>query len=85
MGIKVEHNGYQLGNNLTEFFSIPLEDEVNSEEFPRLKDKIYKLDIDPEEKANIINVISKLSIVNSIKEKNKITKEIEDFIKKYNL
>ena len=63
MGLTIKNKtSYELGNNLTEFFSIPVEiDDQEESAYSRLKDDIFKLDIDNEEKANIINKINSLS------------------------
>ena len=50
-----------------------------------LKNNIYSLDIDYEEKANIINAISKLNISKSSKEKRELKSKIEEFKKLHNL
>lgn len=88
MGLTVKNKtSYELGNNLTEFFSLPIEEheinEINSlKDYNELKNNIYLLDIDIEEKANIINKINSLK---NKKDKNKLIKEIENFKKMYNL
>lgn len=68
------------------FFKLPEEDEIQTpiDDYEELKEKIYKLKIDKEEKANIINLIGSLKTKNDF-EKNKIKKEIETFKDKYNL
>ena len=68
------------------YFKLPEEEEILNpiEDYEDLKNKIYKLKIDKEEKANIINLISSLKTKNEF-EKTKIKKEIESFKKKYNL
>ena len=53
--------------------------------YSRLKDDIFKLDIDNEEKANIINKINSLSTIKNNSEKKKIITEIENFKKEYDL
>ena len=50
-----------------------------------IKDKIYELYLDVEEKADILNKISKYKTTNSPKEKKELAREIESFIKEYNL
>lgn len=72
-------NSYELGNNLTEYFKIPIEEAKSPDEYSRLKDDIYSLDIDNEEKANILNKINSLNTTISIYQKKKIIKEIEEF------
>ncbi len=71
---------YELGNNLTEFFSIPIEETSDISEYSRLKDDIYSMDLDPEEKANILNKINSLNTTLSPATKRKIIKEIEQFM-----
>lgn len=87
MGLTIKNKtSYELGNNLTEFFSIPVEiDDQEESAYSRLKDDIFKLDIDNEEKANIINKINSLSTIKNYNEKKKIITEIETFKKEYNL
>lgn len=87
MGLKVRNTiNYELGNNLTEFFTVPT--EVPDEEpriYDDIKDKIYDLYLDVEDKAEILNKISKYNTTNSMTEKNKLKREIESFIEKYKL
>lgn len=87
MGLTIKNKtSYELGNNITEFFSIPVEiDDQEESAYSRLKDDIFKLDIDNEEKANIINKINSLSTIKNNNEKKKIITEIETFKKEYNL
>lgn len=81
MGLKIKtQTNYELGNNLTEFFSLPIETDDNEiTEYNRLKDEILSLDIDIEEKANIINKINSLNTIKQANEKRKIIKEINEF------
>ena len=75
-----------MGNNLTEFFDVPVEiPEEDTNIYDNIKDKIFELYLDVEEKAEILNAISKYKTTNSIKEKNKLKEQIERFIKEYNL
>lgn len=86
MGLTVKNKtSYELGNNLTEFFSIPLEEPVNPNEYSRLKDDIYSLELDPEEKANILNKINSLDTTLSDVNRRKTIKDIEKFKADYNL
>jgi predicted ribosome quality control (RQC) complex YloA/Tae2 family protein len=87
MGLTIKNKtSYELGNNLTEFFSLPVEiDNQEESSYSRLKDDIFKLDIDNEEKANIINKINSLSTIKNNSEKKKIITEIENFKKEYDL
>lgn len=86
MGLTIKNKtSYQLGNNLTEFFSIPLEEPIQNDEYRRLKDDIYKLDIDIEEKADIINKINSLNQEQNAVKKKKLLKEIETFCNEYDI
>lgn len=86
MGLTVKNkNSYELGNNLTEFFSLPIEETKTADEYSRLKDDIYTLDIDNEEKANILNKINSLNTTLSASQRRKIIKEIETFKNDYNI
>ena len=67
--------------SLNMFFSLPEEEKIDN--YDSLKNKIYKLDIDNEEKANIINKIN--SINNNYLQKKDILDEIDRFKIKYNL
>ena len=87
MGLTIKNKtSYELGDNLTEFFTLPLEiDNQEASAYSRLKDDIFEMDIDNEEKANIINKINSLSTIQSNAEKKKVIAEIESFKKEYNL
>lgn len=87
MGLKVKNTiNYELGNNLTEFFQVPTEvPEEDVKVYDDIKDKIYELYLDVEDKAEILNAISKYNTTNSIVEKRKLQKQIEAFIKEYDL
>ncbi len=86
MGLTVKNTtGFELGDNLTEFFKVPIIDDQPIDEYARLKDDIYSLDIDNEEKANILNSISKLKTIGNEKEKKKLKEEIRKFKEKYNI
>lgn len=86
MGLTIKNKtSYQLGNNLTEFFSVPLEEPIQNDEYRRLKDDIYKLDIDIEEKADIINKINSLNQEQNAVKKKKLLKEIETFCSEYDI
>lgn len=86
MGLTVKNKeNYELGNNLTEFFSVPIEVPTTQDEYSRLKDDIYSLDIDNEDKANMINKINSLSTNISLSKKKQILKDIEDFKDEYNI
>lgn len=86
MGIKVNKpTSFKLGDDVANYFDIEISDPIRGNDYDLLKKEIYKLDIDYEEKANIINSISKLSTSISNKEKKELIKQIEDFKKLYNL
>ena len=67
------NNSFELSDNLTNFFSLP-NDNDKEDNYDNLKSIIYTLDLDNEEKANILNKISLLNTTTSIKEKNKLKK-----------
>ena len=86
MGIKVNKpTSFKLGDDVASYFDIEISDPIRDNDYDLLKKEIYKLDIDYEEKANIINSISKLSASISNKEKKELIKQIEDFKKLYNI
>ena len=68
------------------YFNLPMDDNIlaPTEDYEDLKEQIYDLDIDYEEKANMINKIGSLKTKNDF-EKHKIKKEIEEFKKLHNL
>lgn len=77
-------NKYELESSISEYFEMPsLDIEINK--YDEIKTKINKLDIDIEEKANIINKINALNFTNSPKEIKKIEEEIDKFVKQYNI
>ena len=89
MGYKVNRQDL-LGTDNTLFtFDIDQSDSIyvelpeDNDDYSKLKNKIYKLNIDKEEKANIINKINQLKTNISNKEKKQIIKEIEEFKKSY--
>ncbi len=86
MGLKVDNpTTYRFNEDVASYFDIEIGDPIRDNDYELLKKEIYKLDIDSEEKANIINSINKLAITNSPKEKKELTKQIEDFKKLHNL
>lgn len=87
MGLTVKNkNEFVLSDEITNLLSFPVDIVTKDiENYENLKPFIYDLDIDNEEKANIINEINKLDTIISDKEKNKIMKEIDKFKEKYNL
>ena len=83
MGLLEKNSNKYESEDVLSFFTIPeVEKKIDYEE---LKNKIYSLKIDGEEKANIINSINKLSTSISKKEQREITKQIEEFKKVHNL
>lgn len=87
MGLTIKNQtNYELGDNLTEFFSVNIETaEISIDAYRRLKDEIFKLDIDVEEKANIINKINSLNTITKDSVKKKIIAEIDEFKEQYDL
>ena len=72
---------YDLGNNVGDFFSIPIEvPSIDVKISDDIKKRIYALDVDAEEKANILNKVSIYNTITNIKEKNRLKKEIETFL-----
>ena len=87
MAIKVKREDFlNLNENFDNYFSLPVDIDLPNEkdEYEELKNKIYNLKIDKEEKANIINKISSLKTKSDF-EKSKIIKEINNFKEKYNI
>lgn len=86
MGLKVDNpTTYRFNDDVANYFDIEIGEPIRDNDYELLKKEIYKLDIDSEEKANIINSINKLNINISKKEKREIIKQIEEFKKTYNL
>lgn len=85
MGLTIKNkNNYELSDNIASFFSLPIEEE-KEKNTEVLKEKIYKLKIDNEEKANIINKINLQATTKSKKEQATLQKEIEAFKVKYHI
>lgn len=76
---------YDLNDDIANFFSLPIEEPNEEINYKLLKKQIYNLDIDSEEKANIINKINSLSTNKNEVLKDKIKKEIQEIKIKYNL
>lgn len=76
-------NNFTLSDDLASVFSLPTEEKT--EDYNSLKQNIFSLSIDNEEKANIINKINLLSTTKNNKTKREIKKEIEIFKDKYSL
>lgn len=86
MGLKVQNNTTtRFNDDIQKYFNIDIEDSIKKNDYEILKKDIYNLDIDYEEKSNIINMINKISVTKSLKEKNTLIKKIEDFKKTHNL
>lgn len=86
MALKIDNpTTYRLNDNITDFFDVRIDEPIRENDYELLKKEIYKLDIDSEEKANIINSISKLNINISKKEQREIIKQIEEFKNRYHL
>lgn len=86
MGIKVDNpTTYRFNDDVASFFDIEMSEPPRNNDYELLKKEIYKLDIDSEEKANIINSIGKLNTSISQKEKNDLIKQIEQFKQKYKI
>lgn len=86
MGLKVDNpTTYRFNDDVASYFDIEIDDPIRENDYELLKKEIYKLDIDSEEKANIINSINRLSVSNSPKEKRELTIQIEEFKNTYKL
>ena len=86
MGLKVDNpTTYRFNDDVASYFDIEIGEPIRDNDYELLKKEIYKLDIDAEEKANIINNINKLNTSISKKEKRNLIKQIEEFKKNYNL
>jgi len=89
MGYKINRQDLLKTDNTLISFDIDNSDSLTIElpqpdnDYSELKEQIYKLDIDKEEKANILNKISLLNQNISLKEKKSIKQEIDKFKKKY--
>ena len=86
MGLKINNeNSYALSDDVSGFFTLPSNVALEEENYDTIRNQIYSMDLDVEEKANILNKISTYNTTNSIKEKNKLKKEIDNFIDYYEL
>lgn len=86
MGLKVDNpTTYRFNDDIASYFDVEIDDPIRENDYELLKKEIYKLDIDSEEKANIINSINRLSVSNSPKEKRELTIQIEEFKNTYKL
>ena len=83
MGLTIKNkNSFELSEDLSSIFSLAKE-EQDIKDYEKLKEKIYKLNIDNEEKANILNKINLLSTKKTKAIQNKLIKEIDEFRMKY--
>lgn len=86
MGLKVDNpTTYRFNDDVASYFDIEIGEPIRDNDYELLKKEIYKLDIDAEEKANIINNINKLNTSISKKEQRALIKQIEEFKRTYNL
>lgn len=86
MGLTVKNKTvFELTDDVSNFFDLPIEEQKIKNAYDELKKDIYSLDIDNEEKANILNKISLFNSTKSEKEKNKVKQEIEKFKMDYDL
>ena len=86
MGLTVKNKTvFELTDDVSNFFDLPIEEQKIKNAYVELKKDIYSLDIDNEEKANILNKISLFNSTKSEKEKNKVKQEIEKFKMDYDL
>lgn len=86
MGQKIDNQTtYRFNEEVASYFDVEIDEPIRDNDYELLKKEIYKLDIDSEEKANIINNINKLSVTKEAKEKRELIKVIEDFKNTYNL
>lgn len=86
MALKVDNpTTYRFNDDIATFFDVEIDEPIRDNDYELLKKEIYKLDIDSEEKANIINSINKLNINISKKEQREIINQIEEFKKNYHL
>lgn len=86
MGLKEDNQTtYKLNEEVASYFTIVMENTIKNNNYENLKNNIFQLDIDSEEKAQIINAINKLNKTKSLKEQKELTKKIENFKKIYKL
>ena len=86
MGLKIDNQTtYRFNDDVANYFDIEIGEPIRDNDYELLKKEIYRLDIDSEEKANIINSINKLSITKSAKEKRELIKIIEEFKETYKI
>ncbi len=87
MGLTIKNkNEFVLGEEITNILSFPNEIVTKDvDNYENLKPFIYDLDMDNEEKADLLNKISRLNTMISEKEKNKIKRELDKFKEKHNI
>lgn len=85
MSITVKNqNNYELADNLAQFFYLdmsldPLPDYI------ALKKKVIDSELNLEEKNHLINLITSLDEIKDSHQKQLISEEINELVKKYNL
>lgn len=85
MGLTIKNkNNYELADNLASFFALDVSDDPIPD-YTSLKHKVYNADLDTEEKSNMINLINSLSLAKTMKEQQKIIREIEKLKDTYKL
>ena len=86
MGLKIDNQTtYNFNDDIANYFNLEVSEPIRNNDYEILKKEIYKLDIDSEEKANIINTINKLNIVKSTKDRKDLIKEIDNFKRTHKL
>lgn len=86
MGLKIDNQTtYNFNDDIANYFNLEVSEPIRNNDYEILKKEIYKLDIDSEKKANIINTINKLNIVKSTKDRKDLIKEIDNFKRTYKL
>ena len=85
MGLTIKNkNNYELADNLASFFALDVEEDLLPD-YTSLKYKVYDSDLDTEEKSNIVNKINSLKVAKTMKEQQKIIREIESLKDRYDL
>ncbi len=85
MGLTIKNkNNYELADNLASFFALDVEEDPLPD-YTSLKYKVYDSDLDTEEKSNIVNKINSLKVAKTMKEQQKIIREIESLKDRYDL
>ena len=85
MGLTIKNkNNYELSDNLASFFALDVSEDPLPD-YTSLKQKVKKAKLDIEEKSYIINKINSLKTAKTMKEQQKIIREIDTLKDKYNL